>query len=207
MTWNLETAKKRLGIPDDDDSKDADINGAMATSTALAETYCDRHIREVTLSADFDNVTRRTILLRAFPVKAIARITRNPGGDMAEDIGPAEYVLNKTTGAVTGPFSSRVLTIDYTGGYDVYTMPPELEFALWLLFDAVWFSTPGAGASTGSTDDTGPIKSFTINGVRMDYATDSASSGGGAGDALGIIPLNAAAVLERYKWHTVMGGA
>jgi len=204
MTWDIATARARIGLPPGDISKDPQLTQAMAAAMALAESYTDRGLIEKAETLQYADMHTRRLLLRRYPVSALTSITDNDTGAVLD---PLTYTLQKETGVVHGGFASRYLTVAWTGGYPSAMLPADLEFALWATFDAVWYATPGWGATAGqSSGGAGTVKAFTINGVRMEYVTDGASSGGGdAIDAYGVIPLTAVAVLDRYRWHSVIG--
>lgn len=210
MAFDLITAKKRLGIPDEDTSQDAAIQACLAIAMSLAETYCDRGLEyKEDVVEDFERQTERVIRVYRYPIKEVDSILAMDPALQNSMQANSDIWLDKKAGMIKGVWYGYDVTVTYDGGYD--PLPADLEYGLWLVFDAVWYTTPGMGLAAGSSseDTAGPIRSFTINGVKIDYSvkTNAFGSGGGSIDPYGIIPENAIAVLDKYRAETALSGA
>ena len=210
MAFDLDTAKKRLGIAAEDTTQDAAITAALATALGLAEKYCDRRFMFAADTESFFQCRGQSVTLRRYPVKAIDSIAYFPDNDL----DPPDYYLAAEYGILTFKawFMGTGLDVTYQGGYE--QLPPELEAALWFIFDSVWAMTPGMGLEAGDLDGSSgsaPVKGFGINGVRLDYDTTAGESGatasGGDVKAHGLIPASAIAVLDLYRAEGALSGA
>jgi hypothetical protein len=178
--FDLETAKKRLGITGSD--QDIQVQMALDASLMIAQRYCDRLF---TYGADvvyFYYHGGDTLFLPRFPVEAIISARGIP-----------QYLkIHSRMGMIqfAGYFTSEEIEIRYTGGYQV--LPPDLEMALWGVFDSVWPSISGTSDPTA-----GAIDSITIPDVgtiRMNNSSGSASSANNA-NVLG--PFSS--ILDNYR--------
>lgn len=210
MAYDLATAKIRLGIAADDTSKDVAIDTCLDMAQALAETYCDRGFSLAAEVQEIHGFDQRTLRTYRYPIATLNSV---------ESVAPgASYTIALDSIVVFAKSGEIILSeyvggtkvkVDYSGGYDVF--PKDLEWALWGIFDAVWYSTPGMGIDAGAdTTDIGPIKSFWINGVRLEYSistSNAAASVNAAKDELyGILPLTSIAVLSRYRAESALSG-
>lgn len=214
MSWDLTTAKARLGITDD--AQDAQITTALAVSLGLAEKYCDRRFPQKAETARFFADSWPTLLVRRYPILSVQEV-RTPDGNVVD---PANYGVEYELGMVrlggygraswpAGTSWARgAVEVDFTGGFD--PLPEDLEAALWLVFDNVWATTPGMGLPAGSTTNAGVVRSFSIDGMSLGYETSNTGGTGGGGaapDEWGLIPATATALLRWYRAETVTGGA
>lgn len=212
MTWNVDTARKRIGLPDSDTSRDADLQACMDVALALAEKYCDRRFMfkagEVVL---FRDARRADLHVYRWPIKAITSVQASQADGSMWDV---PYVVDKDLGVVyLGSGSgvaravSRDITVTFDGGFE--PLPSDLEWSLWAIFDQLWSTGPGWGQPAEVSADTGAVRSFSIDGMSIGYSDASASSGAADGGAAawGIIPARAIASLEFYRAETAVGGA
>jgi len=187
MNPNLPLLRVRIGLPENDATKDAEITGAWKTAIALAEQYTDRYLTNATRREVFTHFAGETMQLRAYPVDTITKIS---GSVVA-------YHLNKARGTIyfDGREVGHEITIDYSGGYSVF--PSDLMLAILVLFDSVWLlmENPGAGAASS-----GAVKSVKAGDISIQYDTGGgatiASGGGGMG---GAVPPIAQGILEIYR--------
>jgi hypothetical protein len=207
MAFNLATAKDRLGIPADDTSRDAQITGALNVSLAMAEKYCDRRFAFVREVARFPLNNWPQLLVRRYPIVRVYALRLPPNGQEAD---VSELQVHHEHGIVYmcgcgGYRTTDAVELDYEGGFKV--LPADLEFALWLVFDQVWSTTPGMGLPAGSTSADGAVRSFSIDGMSIGYDTSAAqgNAGGGGASAWGAIPAWAIAVLDLYRAESVVG--
>lgn len=212
MTYNVDTAKARLGIPDSDTSKDDAITACLAMGMAVAETYCDRGFQLTQEVQEIYGLYQRTLRTYRYPIKVVNSVkTISPGADPYE-VDPSTLTIFKKDGQIiaSGGLSGTQVQIDYEGGYD--PLPVDLEWALWGIFDAIWYSTPGFGVAPGDTGtaEPGVIKSFWINGVRLEYSTSSSSAAAAVNaekeELYGVIPLPSVSVLSRYRAESALSG-
>lgn len=210
MAYTLDAAKTRLGIDTQDTSQDDAIKACLAVAMSLAETYCDRGLEfKADVVDEFEHSMERVLRVYRYPIKEVKSIdTIDPVLQSSLQANSSIW-LDKKAGMIKGLWWGYDVQVTYDGGFD--PLPADLEYGLWLVFDAVWYSTPGMGQVAGSSseDAAGPVRSFTINGVRIDYAakTSSFASSGGSIDPYGIIPENAIAVLDKYRAETALSGA
>lgn len=229
MTWDVATAKLRLGITTD--TQDAALQSAMNAALAVAETYCDRRFMLQDDEQEFTLPVGPNLLMRRYPLKKLLTLKPlDPQPDPPPDPVPVPvtWLMDKKHGIVfvygvppwltIAPVGSnppptryetgRGFVLSYTGGYD--PLPADLEMALWFVFDQVWSTTPGWGKPAGSTaSDSGVIKSFAIDGMKIDYdaGVSAGSVGAGRAEAYGLIPANAIGVLDAYRAESAaLGG-
>jgi hypothetical protein len=211
MTWTLQAAKARLGITDD--AQDAQITQALNVSLGLAEKYCDRRFQKKDETARFFGDSWPTLLVRRYPILSVAEV-RAPTGDVIDssrygiDYDNGMILLGSGNMVVPSRWSRGAVEVDFTGGYE--PLPDDLELALWLVFDAVWFKSPGMGLPGGTAPEP-TVRSFAIDGMSIGYenaatVSGSPSSGGGPA-AWGLMPASSVATLNLYRAETAWGGA
>ena len=118
--------------------------------------------------------------------------------------GPSGTVTGWRTNAPAGLLEfdgwapSLAYTVTYSGGYKV--LPPDLELALWAIFDAVWSATPGAG-KVGTATAGGVIKSLSAPDIgTVQFFDPNSSAGSAAGGVMGgLIPASALGILDLYR--------
>jgi len=207
--YDLAAAKLRLGITDA--AQDEAIEQCLATGLALAERYCDRRFAFKRETVNFPGSHWPVLMVRRYPLARVYSMTVQGGTDYAVDLSQllVHHEFGMVRGRGAGCSAGASIALDYEGGYKV--LPPDLEFALWAIFDALWASTPGWGLPAGSSSDgSGAVRSFAIDGMSISYDTsDEHSSGAAGGDASawGVIPSRAVAVLNLYRAETAVGGA
>jgi hypothetical protein len=228
MTWDVATAKTRLGIETDDTSKDIALQAALDVALSVAEGYCDRRFLLEDDVDEFWRPTGPTVLVRRYPLVKLTtiapldpqqaepppepqpaptawRIDKKRGIVFMRGAGFAQPVT--PVGAQPQPYGAYGFVLGYLGGYD--PLPPDLEAALWMVFDQAWMQTPGWGADAGSqSSNAGAVKSFAIDGMRVEYDSAASAGSGGAGtpDAWGLIPASAIAILNFYRAESVAIG-
>lgn len=213
MTWNIAAARKRIGLPDADTSRDPDLTACMDAALGLAEKYCDRRFLFVAgdVLAIF-NATSADVHVYRWPIKQVVSVTSPQADGSFTDL---PYVVDKDQGVVylgsgAGAWRacSRDVVVTFDGGYEVDKLPADLEYALWAIFDVLWAGTPGWGLPGGPANDTGAVRSFTIDGMSISYeASTGQSSGGGGATAWGSMPARSVASLDFYRAETAVGGA
>lgn len=187
MAFDLATARVRIGLSPTDTSKDSQLTAALNTATSLAERYCDRVFGySAAATEEFPLFAAREIQLSRFPIVTVSSVT-------ADQTAISNYQIAKNAGMILfdgGSVSALLLSVTYAGGYQ--TLPPDLELALWMIFDAVWptiAGVSGAGSSSGS------ISRVTIPDVgSISFDTGAAQTG-----LNGLVPDGAAAILDLYR--------
>ena len=163
MSFDLKSARVRVGLNADDASKDPQIIGAIDASLAIAENYTDRHFVWVRdeIASFYYNATNRYSLKR-YPIEEVTEILDSDGNF-------PDYKVHHLLGRIELKNYNRAeeLRIKYTAGYRVF--PADLELALWGIFDATFSSIDkamsGEGISGGSGTGYGDISSITIPDV------------------------------------------
>ena len=177
--FDLATAKTRLNITGT--TQDAELQMALDTALALAETYCDRYFMyQANETEKFVHAHSNTLSLKRYPIEMI-------------NSGAGEHHYSQDSGVVYLHDNSfqHETTVDYNGGYK--TLPLDLEFALWAVFDTVWGQMNNVG---GTPSAGGAVKAISSAGQRVEFDT---SGGAVAGvDAATGIPSMALSVLNNY---------
>jgi hypothetical protein len=203
MSFDIESARKRVGVPDGDTSKDAELVASINAALAIAENYCDRKFmyREETAKFYYD-VTGKYSLKR-YPIDQVLEVIDSDGRFPS-------YKVHKMMGHVLlkNYNFAEELSIRYRAGYD--PLPADLELALWGIFDAAYASISkamsGAGMGTGSSS-IGAISSINI----PDVGTVSFNTGASASAMTDAVAANTASwgqygpfflLLDAYKDHS-----
>lgn len=204
MTWDIATAKTKLGIVGT--LQDTQLQAAIDVALAVAEKYCDRQFQYAAEVASFYHVKAESIKLYRYPVEQIVSITSVSGGS---NIGATDYKAHLSSGTILfkGWRNDEQIDVSYAGGYK--TLPADLELALWDVFNAIWSSTPGWGAAagTGASTASGAIKSINVPDVgKIDFDVSGGAAASSSIGGLGgyITPL-ASTLLERYKAESICG--
>ncbi len=228
MTWDIDAARARIGLVEGDATQDASLTAAMATALAVAESYCDRRFLLQADEQEFTEPIQATLLVRRWPLVSLTNLKPlDPQPDPPPDPLdiPVTWRMDKKRGMVfivgmppwitpigmpapaASPWSARGhigFVLAYTGGYD--PLPADLEAALWMTFDSLWASTPGWGVPAGQ-QGSAPIKAFGIDGMRIDYDTQSTARFGTKAEARGILPATAVGILDFYRAESAaLGG-
>lgn len=224
MTWDVETARVRIGLEASDASRDPELQACMDAALAAAESYCDRRFLLMEDTDEFLRDAGPVLLVRRYPLESIKELQLLeplPEPPPAPVPVPDSWRMDKKRGMVymaggalpaglgiypvgsspppSWPGARPGFALTYTGGYD--PLPADLEAALWLIFDALWAETPGWGAAGGSQTGGGAVRSFAIDGMSISYdtSTDAGSAGAGANKGWGFIPAKAVGVLSFYR--------
>lgn len=196
MAFDLATAKAKLSITDN--TQDVVLQASLDAALNLAEKYCDRLFMYATQRATFYHVDSERLQLRRFPVDQ--EIKFEPKG--------AKHHVHKIQGILILD-SDRVhdeVHFDYSGGYKV--LPPDLELALWQIFNSIWQLNTSGGAGGGSTPvASGAISRITLQDVgSISYNTGGSSGSGAAGNGASRIaesgspvPFTALSILDLYR--------
>lgn len=213
MLLDLDLLKSRLGIPADDDTKDAVIEMVGEQAQALAENYCDRKFDYGVDDETFPGVTR-SFQVRRYPIKSVEKIS--VGTDLDEpDTNHQELTVRRVDPAkgLVWPGSYNwagaggqwpVIHCEYTGGY--IEPPIDLYWALSQIFDELWASTPGAGLEPGDVGGGSfdAVKRFSVVGAYSVELGSTGDAGGGSGsgggdNTWGILSPGITAVLDGYR--------
>ena len=189
MSYDLASAKDRLGIPQEDTSQDDAITIAMNGALAICEQFCMRNFFYAGDKAVWYYATQSRFHVDRYPIDEIVTIT-DPNGN------PTDYKLNKQGGWLDfqGPRYFEELTVEYRGGFLNADLPADLELALWSTFDNTWAVQSGEGL-TGSSGEVQSITVPDVGTVRFSGATTS----GTAFAPYGHIPSDAVAILWQYR--------
>ena len=174
MSFDLKSARVRVGLDAEDTSKDTQLVGAINASLAVAENYCDRYFVWVKdEAASFYYQASKKYSLKRYPIEEVTEI-------MDSDGNFPEYKVHHLLGRIELKSYNRAeeLRIVYTAGYRVF--PADLELALWGIFDATFSSIDkamsGEGISDGSAAGYGDISSISIPDVGTVSFASTASS-------------------------------
>jgi len=192
MAFNQATAITRLGLTTPTADELAMIDSALLTSIQLAETFCDRGLAFRTDHVE-NHLCQHSNTLSSwlYPIASITSVDTNDSSAVPD------YETDETNGVLF--FKNSVyklrLTTTITGGYQLDGGgPPDLELALWAIFNAVW-ETLQAGGATASGD----VRKLSITGVgTVDYGAAST----GEASSSGIIPSTAVLILDAYRRET-----
>jgi hypothetical protein len=190
------TATARLDLTDP--SKIALLQPALDAAQAIAERYCDRLFDEADETEEIIPVHLGAVQVKRYPIATVASITGAHSGVIGEKH------IDKQAGVIylDGGAASHEVSVTYHGGYRA--LPPDLELALWMIFDGIWpqFNLPVTGGAATAPGTMGAISSISIPDVgRISFDTgNSSSSGAGtSGGAFGFIPATAVSLLEPYR--------
>jgi len=174
MSFDLKSARVRVGLDAEDTSKDTQLVGAINASLAVAENYCDRYFVWVKdEAASFYYQASKKYSLKRYPIEEVTEI-------MDSDGNFPEYKVHHLLGRIELKSYNRAeeLRIVYTAGYRVF--PADLELALWGIFDATFSSIDkamsGEGISDGNAAGYGDISSISIPDVGTVSFASTASS-------------------------------
>ena len=181
MAFDLATAKLRapsLVVPD------LVIQGYLDAALAVAERYCGRSFLYKAETARFYYWLGAALQLPRFPVEQVTTVT----GLAANQ---ASWKLHHLAGQVE--FGQQIyspeIAVTYAGGYRI--LPPDLELALWLIFDSVVSASQGGG-SIGA----GAITSISVPDVGT-IRMEGSKGASGANNA-GLLPSSSIDLLSRY---------
>lgn len=175
----LAILRTRIGLADDDTSRDVMLDLGWQAALDWAEDYCDRDFRGGDRTESILLECSDRISLRSYFVDAITAISDDDGKDVAY------RTINRPSGLVRlqSPFDGE-LTVEYTAA-PVMRGPAFL--ALLGAFDAAFATLTGEAGS-------GEVKSTSIDGMRVDFVTDAQTS-----SELGGLPENVAGLLAPFR--------
>lgn len=189
MSFDLDTAKDRLGILDN--SQDAEIQVMLDTAMAVAENYCDRKFEHGVEDEYFIYKTNESFPLIRYPIIVVNAANNEKGQKVADNL----YEIASEAGLLkfAGGYPYDCFSVNYEGGY--ITLPLDLELALWSIFDKIYSQTQTSAGGGGIV--VGGIESVAITGVgSVKYSSGSDSSTIGADNSL--ISSMAYSVLKKY---------
>jgi hypothetical protein len=182
---NLETLRVRIGLLATDTSKDTELTAAMNTALAIAERYCNRFFAFGNQTETFVHKFGSAVQLHRIPVTSISEMSPEHAYHIDADAGLIHF--DHTA-------ADHSFVIKYIGGYDVDSLPADLEWALYSIFDGTYASMSGGGATVAA----GAIESITI----ADVGTVRYSTGAKAvatTSAFGPVSPETAAILDLYR--------
>lgn len=156
MAWIPSTFVSRWGLTDP--LKIALVQPVMDTALALAETYLDRKLLYAEEVAVFTHTHAKILQLNRYPLHAIVAMENQDGSG---DVGTTHVIHQTGQIYLDTRAHGHQIKVQYQAGYK--TLPPDLEFALSMIADAVWSSTPGGGKTIGATAS--PVSSQAIKSV------------------------------------------
>lgn len=188
--FTIEEMRVHVGLEATDDSQDAAINAAMEVAIGMAEAYADRKFQLAEDTESFTHVAGYSIQLHRFPVIEITSVlsTEEPPSSLPP------YHAHLTRGILyfDGRVVSHALTVIYEGGYGPLTVPAELRWALYRIFDAVWNIETGSGVEIGS------VKAAKIADMSITYETGASSMS----LVDGLITTPVGSILNKYKRYS-----
>lgn len=188
MVWDITAATARVPAG----SNAVLIQTAFDMALALAEKYCDRQFLYKAERATFTHPFAPALQLSRYPIEQIVAVT----GDNTAVTG---YHMEAGTGRVVldSWAHGHQISVDYAGGYK--TLPADLEFALWSVFDTAWTSVqPGGSASAAASGGIASVTVPDVGTIRFDTGAGGAVASGGAAMG-GLIPSTAASILDLYR--------
>ena len=196
--FDLASAKGKLGIAVVDTTKDIYINLSLDTALVIAERYCDRLFGYATETARFLDFYAAKIPLKRYPLEQVTSVKvldnsgRTPLGGVG--VNGNEYMVHHAGGYVElyTPRYYKAVEVSYTGGYKV--LPPDLELALWGIFDVVYAAMSAPPGSGGVTTQAGTIASITV----PDVGNVAFAQGAGATAAQAKVTLAGSAAYGQY---------
>lgn len=219
MSWDLNTARARVGLPFDDNAQDTELTAAMSLALTMAESYCDRRFLHQADAETFRAPFGPTLLVHRYPLRELVSVEAYPPPavpPVAPVAVPAGWSFDARRGIVytfggwpgvtpVGSIPAPLgmgggITLNYVGGYE--ELPADLEAALWFAFDAVWLATPGWGSQGGTS---APVRSFSIDGMTINYEVGQSEARAPA--AWGLLPASSVSLLHFYRAESAALGA
>lgn len=189
MPVTIEQLRVRIGLADNDATRDAEITEAMTAAFALMENYCDRkfdYAADKETETHFDGVT---VSLRRYPIDHVISVKDYLLNDVAR------YHVDEKRGLVMFDdyrVTRHKLYIEYEGGYKPDEFPEDLIQAFYPIFDQL-MATGGGGGGLAA----GAIQSVTLADVgTVRYATGAAAEAAASGQ--GFLPASSAMLLDAY---------
>jgi hypothetical protein len=174
IEWTLEKAKSILGITGT--TQDVEVELAMLTSMAIAESYCNRKFLRATDNVEFHEHSLDHVLdLKRYPIVQV-KVT-----DLKTDteIPATAYSVYNNHGLVKlrciNP-SYTDLAVEVTGGYEL--LPGDVGAAMYGILQTYWNSKGGSTVAPGAIDS---ITIPDVGTVRFNNGNTSSSSSGGSG--------------------------
>lgn len=176
----MKMLRVRVGLTENDSSKDVLIINGWVMAVKWAEKHLDRYLVDGAYTEVFTHIQGMTLRLKAFPVTEILSF------GVAQGSTTPTYHVDSNSGVVH--FDSRMVShqieVSYTANPQSDTM---ISMALLLLFDSVWLALSGSAAA----DQTGGIKSISTPDVGSITYFDKGTA---AGFAAGEMPPAVAAI-------------
>jgi uncharacterized phiE125 gp8 family phage protein len=164
----LSRAKAFLSISGD--SKDTVLTMLINQATGSIETFCKRRLLRQTYTNEiYDGTGSDTIVLRNFPVTAVAKLEVNVSGDASqswEEIDTNLYVSYEDGRIVTGGCfkeGPKLYRVTYTAGYLIdfsqenvpasHNLPTEIEYACLKMVGAMLNTRSSEGLDSVKTGD------------------------------------------------------
>ncbi|AYB36801.1 phage gp6-like head-tail connector protein [Brevibacillus laterosporus] len=175
MLTTLVKAKKLMGIPAENETRDVEIFAFLSASSTAIENYCRRSfgLHEYK-SQKYDGGRSKYLLLKNFPVHSVSRVQIHKMEIKDYEIIDDKGMLFRTTGWQA---KEREISISYIAGYvlpadgteeNPCTLPEPLELAC-ILYCQTLMRTPGV-----STERVGDISvSYTNEGENIPFAVKS----------------------------------
>ncbi|QOS97556.1 phage gp6-like head-tail connector protein [Brevibacterium sp. JNUCC-42] len=175
MLTTLSKAKRLMGVPSENESRDVEILAFLtATSTAI-ENYCRRSFGlQEYKNQKFDGVRGNYLLVKNFPVHSVSSVQINKTEIKDYEIIDDKGMLFRTTGWQA---KEREISVSYMAGYvlpadateeNPCTLPEPLELAC-ILYCQTLMRTPGVSA-----ERVGDISvSYTSEGENIPFAVKS----------------------------------
>jgi hypothetical protein len=174
MSFDLKSARVRVGLNAEDTTKDPQLIAAINAALAVAQNYTDRNFVWVeNETASFYYQASKLYSLKRYPIEQVTEILDSDGQF-------PDYKVHHMLGRIELKSYNKAdeLRITYTAGYRV--LPADLELALWGIFDATFGSIDkamsGEGISDGNAAGYGDISSINIPDVGTVSFASTASS-------------------------------
>ncbi|MDR9857867.1 hypothetical protein RJP21_30190 [Paenibacillus sp. VCA1] len=170
MLATLKTAKRFMGIPEDDHSQDADILLALKAASIAIEREADRSFEKRTYQQTLDGPGTQFLRLRNYPVHSVSKL-RVEGKEQSAD----SFVIESENGMLfkrsEWPCGPRIIEVEYLAGYvlpndeegaEPATLPENITLAC-IMYAQMLMRTPGI-----SSERVGDISvSYKDDGVEM----------------------------------------
>lgn len=121
--------KPYLEIPDSDTSSDDVLGLCMEAASAYCERYTGRILEEQDLTETANGNGTHSLVIRAFPITTISRISIDADWQFLDALDPSEYIVNNECFVVrklVWPQGIQNIQLTLTAGYAYDDVPADL---------------------------------------------------------------------------------
>ncbi len=192
MAFDIVTARARVALAVGDTSQDAVLTGSLNVALAVIERYLNRNLTYSGQKEEHIKPHQSGFLVKRYPIDSVIKVTKDSGGGLITN-----FLVHNEAGIVEfdNSYWGRSITLEYTGGYKV--LPADLEFALWLCFDAA-HAASGAGGAVISAAGLESISIPDVGTIRLS-AGGAVDGGAGSGGGVGLMNDLVIDLLEPFR--------